>query len=172
MNERRPLDSYPTPHSIIQAVIDNIQWEPCHVWEPAAGDGRFSTALRHANFQVTESDIITGNDFFDFQQPLADNIITNPPFRLIRNWIDHAFNIGVKRMILVCPERLWACGKGHNQWVQHRPTRVVNLSWREDYLGKSGAPDRALAISIWDWPRANSCQYEIWNKPARVGGWG
>ena len=71
----------------------------------------------------------------------------------------------LERMVLVCPERLWACKKGWEQFHRHRPARFINLNWREDYLGKGGSPDRALAISIWESPNASRCQYEVWSKP-------
>ena len=31
-------------------------------------------------------------------------------------------------------------------------------------LRASGAPDRALAISIWDTPHADECKYEVWER--------
>ena len=97
----------------------------------------------------------------------SDIVVTNPPFSRIRDFIDHAFDIGVKRMVLVCPERLWACKKGLDQWNRHRPSLWVNLSWREDYLNKGGSPDRALAVAVWDSPHSDKCEYEIWGKPPR-----
>ena len=157
-------DFYPTPPRIIDAVLANLRWSPCQVWEAAAGDGRFATALRGAGFETIEGDIVAGNDFFKCEVAAAETLITNPPFGRIRGWINHAFDIGVKRMVLVCPERLWACGKGNRQWQQHRPSRFANLAWREDYLNKGGSPDRALAVSIWDAPHSEDCSFEIWSR--------
>ena len=154
-------DYYPTPHSIVERLIDGLPWQGT-VWEPCAGDGRMADALQRRGWQVISSDITTGDDFFDFDIAVSHTLITNPPFRVIRQFVDHAFKIGVERMALVCNERLWACGKGLAQWDRHRPSRFSNLSWREDYLGRGGAPDRALAISIWDTPHSDACAYEIW----------
>ncbi len=109
-------------------------------------------------------DIEEGQDFFEYRAAPVKAIITNPPFKKMREFIDHAFDIGVERMALVCNERLWACGKGQEQWKRHRPSRFANLTWREDYLGRGGSPDRALAISIWDTPHAERCDFEIWDK--------
>ena len=161
---RRDKDSYPTPRSIIRVVLQRIEWPCGDVWEPCAGDGRFSHALQSKGWRVIEHDLKDGLDFFDWETAQASTIITNPPFNVMRNFIDHAFDIGVERMALVCNERLWACGKGHAQWCRHRPSRFVNMTWREDYLGKGGSPDRALAVSIWDTPHADECKYEVWNR--------
>jgi len=121
-------------------------------------------ALRARNFIVSAGDIETGQDFFAVDHAPATTLITNPPFKHIRPFIDHAFGIGVQRMALICNERLWACGKGKSQFERHRPSRFINMSWREDYLGKGGAPDRALAVSIWDTPHAETCRYEVWGR--------
>lgn len=158
------LDRYATPLSVIAALLARLDWPLGQVWEPCAGDGRLADALRRKGAEVVEHDIESGHDFFDWDAPQASTIITNPPFRHIRPFIDHAFELGVERMALVCAERVWACQKGHDQWQRHRPSRFVNLTWREDYLGKGGSPDRALAISIWDAPHAKDCHFEIWTR--------
>ena len=161
---RNLRDFYPTPHSIIKVLLKNLNWETQPVWEPCCGDGRLSLELCFAGFHPIMHDIESGHDFFDWREAQAPALITNPPFKLVREFIDHAFKIGVERMALVCAERVWACGKGRAQWQRHRPTRFINLDWREDYLGKGGSPDRALAISIWDKPHADACVYEVWTR--------
>lgn len=165
---RHDNDLYETPHSIIGVLLAQLEGWPSEtmIWEPCAGPGRLVVALDAAGFDVISSDITTGDDFFDQHgATITRTIVTNPPFKHIRRFIDHAFSIGAERMALVCPERLWACGKGLEQWARHRPSRFINLSWREDYLERGGSPDRALAISVWDTPHARSCDYEIWGKP-------
>ena len=161
---RHGHDFYPTPHSIINVLLSRLEWPQTSVWEPCAGDMRLANAMRQRGSEVITHDIETGHDFFDWDETQADTLITNPPFRPMREFIDHAFGIGVQRMALVCNERLWACQKGHDQWQRHRPSRFANLTWREDYLQRGGSPDRSLAISIWDTPHANKCSYEIWDK--------
>jgi len=158
---RHPRDFYPTPHSIITVLLQEIQWYVAEIWEPCAGDGRLTYAIEEHGYKCVSHDIATGNDFFDFTKCASTNLITNPPFKPIRKFIDHAFDIGVERMALVVPERLFACQKGYEQFTKHRPSRFINLSWREDYLGKGGSPDRALALAIWDQPSSPTCQYSI-----------
>lgn len=160
---RNPRDFYPTPVSIIDRLLSGLHWTG-PVWEPAAGDGRLARALEERGYDVVAGDVLTGQDFFAYSDAPAATLVTNPPFRQIRQWIDHAFDIGVERMALVCNERLWACAKGSEQMRRHRPSRFINLDWREDYLGKGGAPDRALAISIWDRPHSDNTAYEVWSR--------
>ena len=161
---RKEFDFYPTPMSIVTEIVK--RWAPSEqkVWEPCAGDGRVAQSLTDRGCDVVSTDIRTRQDFFQYSVALAPVVITNPPFKPIRDFIDHAFAIGVKKMALVCPERLWACKKGRTQFERHRPTRWANLDWREDYLQKGGSPDRALAVAMWDIPHSQTCSYEIWCK--------
>ena len=168
---RRDFDFYPTPMSIVRLMVDKyVKNTPAvyystPVWEPCAGDGRIAEALKDAGVcDVMETDVQRGQDFFDFDHAPMQHVVTNPPFKGIRKFIDHAFAIGVKRMALVCPERLWACKKGHEQFQRHRPNIFANMDWREDYLGKGGSPDRALAVSIWWQPCADTCYFDVWSR--------
>ena len=159
---RKEFDFYPTPISIVKEIAKRWSFDGNRVWEPCAGDGRVSQALEKLGCEVVSTDI--EEDFFSYSSALAPVIITNPPFKHIRDFINHAFDIGVRQMALVCPERLWACKKGRSQFNTFKPTRFANMDWREDYLQKGGSPDRALAVAMWDEPKAVNCHYEIWTK--------
>ena len=161
---RNRNDFYPTPESVVALIMREIWDDVTQVWEPCAGDGRLVEAMERRGMTVFCGDIVTGQDFFDAVAAPCPTLVTNPPFRPIRKFIDHSFEIGVQRMLLVCPERLWACGRGSEQWQRHRPSRFVNMSFREDYLGRGGSPDRMLAVSIWDRPHSETCRYEIWDR--------
>ncbi len=102
--QRIENDFYPTPQSIIDAVLFHVKLrESATVWEPCAGDGRFSTALEQSGYRVVSHDIDEGHDFFDWKSAQAPVIVTNPPFKHIRRFIDHSFKIGVEQMVLVTP---------------------------------------------------------------------
>jgi hypothetical protein len=162
---REANDFYPTPHSILDILLHNLHWpKGSLIWEPCAGDGRVVDKLKSDGYSVISGDIQTGQDFFNCAGAESPFLLTNPPFKHIRAFIDHAFSIGVEHMALVCPERLWACKKGSEQMKRHKPSRFINLDWREDYLNKGGTPDRALAVSIWDTPNSSNTTYEVWSR--------
>lgn len=161
---RKMHDNYPTPVSIVQELVRRWVLPEMMVWEPCSGDGRLAEVMHRVGCSVISTDISMSKDFFDYNHTLAPTLVTNPPFKYIRPFIDHAFDIGVQKMALVCPERLWACKKGREQFEVHRPTRFANMDWREDYLQKGGSPDRALAVAMWEKPHSERCSYEVWNK--------
>ena len=61
---RSQNDFYPTPVSIIDAVMANLRWDLGRVWEPCAGDGRLVDALAANGACVVASDIVDGDDVF------------------------------------------------------------------------------------------------------------
>ena len=129
-------DFYPTPHNIVKILANYSEWKSLYVWKPCAGDFRLVEALQARDYKVIATDLDQGQDFSDFKEAPCPHLMPNPPFKKIRPFIDHAFAIGVERKVLVCPERLWACKKGWEQFHRHRPARFINLNWRKDYLGK------------------------------------
>lgn len=158
-------DFYPTPFSMAGRLIKEADSLGRIVWEPCAGDGRLVEMMRDKGKTVIAGDIEAGQDFFEYNSAAAPVIVTNPPFKDIRRFIDHAFNIGVKRMALIVPERIWASKTGLKQFQRHRPSKFINMSWREDFLNKGGSPDRALAAAIWTQPHSISTTFEVWSKP-------
>src|SRR3954470_11893116 len=83
--KRHGADVWPTPVALTDALrIHVLPLLPEGIiWEPAAGDGRLATALRHAGRQVVASDLNSGLDFLRDEPPTTGRfaaIITNPPF--------------------------------------------------------------------------------------------
>jgi hypothetical protein len=59
------------------------------ILEPCAGDGAF---LRHLPPQTSWCEIEKGKDFFKWAERV-DWIIGNPPYRLIKPWLEHSFSL-------------------------------------------------------------------------------
>ena len=64
--QRRPLDFYPTPPEVTNALLDFMEenigpdfWRGKRVWEPAAGNGAMAEKLRERGAIVIETDILT-----------------------------------------------------------------------------------------------------------------
>lgn len=92
--DREKDDFYPTPQ---YAVEKFLYQEPFYggFWEPACGDGAISEVLKRWTFDVQSSDLVDrgyGESCVDFLKTnrKVDNIITNPPFILAQEFIEHA----------------------------------------------------------------------------------
>lgn len=82
---RAAYEFYPTPPEATRALLSVESFEG-DIWEPACGDGAISKVLEAAGYQVVSTDLIDrgfgagGQDFLKSPEPLARNIITNPPY--------------------------------------------------------------------------------------------
>jgi hypothetical protein len=101
--ERVERDLYETPEWVTKVIAPYL---PPHrpVWEPACGSGKMSRALVACGLPVTSSDIHLGEDFLKTTTSRADVIVTNPPYKLARRFIEHALQLagptGVVAMLL------------------------------------------------------------------------
>jgi hypothetical protein len=89
---RQPFDLYETPEWATKAVVPFLP-QNATILEPACGGGKMVRALQACGFNVCGQDIQTGRDFFDTKACDADAIVTNPPFKLATNFIEHSLKL-------------------------------------------------------------------------------
>lgn len=160
--EREKDDFYPTPpeptRALLYAEYSHIG-EHANVWEPAAGNGAMAREMRAVGLEVSVSDLVDrGCDaeiksFYDYREPLASAIVTNPPFAECNQdpgWVRHALeNLGVEYMALLLPIN-WLGASGRAKlWAQFPPSRIYLMRWRIDFTGQ-GAPPMLNGWFIWD----------------------
>ena len=81
-------DFYPTPMWCLENIdVDWSKFKTAH--EPCRGDGRISDWLTSKGLNTSYTEITEGTDFFEWSNTV-DLIITNPPFSLAQEFIDHA----------------------------------------------------------------------------------
>ena len=79
-----------------------------HVHDPAAGMGRIVEAARAHGLPATGADIVDRSfgfmvqDFALATEPV-DNIVTNPPFALARQFVDHALELARRKIAILFP---------------------------------------------------------------------
>ena len=128
-------DFYPTPPEGTWALLSAIRFAGT-IWEPACGDGSISRVLEAAGYKVTSTDLVDRGygtspvDFLLDYQTKADNIITNPPFKLAEEFARHALDRATDKVVL--PARLaWLEGYGRRKFFESSPLwRVYIFSRR------------------------------------------
>ncbi|TGR83025.1 hypothetical protein EN866_34410 [Mesorhizobium sp. M2D.F.Ca.ET.223.01.1.1] len=160
--EREKDDFYPTPAeptiAFLSAEAARLKDFP-HIWEPAAGDGAMVRHIQEFGHRAVWSDLIDRGcgaairSFYDFAEPLAPAIITNPPFAECNRdpgWIRHALErLDVEYMALLLPVN-WTGASGRAAlWAQFPPARMYIMRWRIDFTGQ-GAPPMLNAWFVWD----------------------
>jgi transcriptional regulator with XRE-family HTH domain len=105
---RRRADYYASPAPIVRLLLDNEHFDRAlPILEPAVGEARvIERVLKERGFNVVCSDIHgvgkECRDFFDIKEP-HHTIITNPPFRLHREFIKHAKRVATHKFAFLLP---------------------------------------------------------------------
>lgn len=158
---RQRDDFYPTPPVSTEALL-RVEQFVGDVWEPACGDGAISKVLEAHGYNVTSSDLVDrgfgqpGVDFLLDFRTTADNIITNPPFKLAREFVEHALTRS-KRKVAMLFRLAWLEGKERKKLFQRTPlARVwvhserVPMLRNGDQMMAGGGGMIAFAWFVWD----------------------
>jgi hypothetical protein len=125
---RDPEDRYVEP-SWVSSRLFEVELFIGIIHDPAAGSGQIVNAARSAGLEATGADIvpcIEGMDAIDFFQDRnnVDNVISNPPYALLRKFALQALTLAVRKVALLVPvARLNAAGG----WLKDTPLRRVWL---------------------------------------------
>lgn len=136
-SSRARHDFYPTPPEATRALL-SVERFHGSIWECACGDGAIATELKAAGYNVTATDLVYRGygagrvDFLKQTEPLATNIITNPPygFGLADQFLDHALHLtaqtgGSVAMLLnlqsLCSQRR------HWRFIKNPPAAIYAL---------------------------------------------
>jgi len=85
---RNAYDFYPTPEWCYEKLpIDWSQFKTAH--EPCKGDGRIVSFLQNKGIKTSWTEIQEGKDYFEWDGEV-DLILTNPPFSIAREFIEHS----------------------------------------------------------------------------------
>ena len=98
VTDRDSQDFYSTPRMAIECLLKEYSFTQ-NVLEPACGDGAISKVLEEHGYHVTSMDLYdrgygtTGIDFLTYDTPFHGDIITNPPYKLAQQFIEHGLEI-------------------------------------------------------------------------------
>ena len=106
----RKDDLYETPAVAVRALM-SVEKLPHHIWEPACGPGAIVGVLRAHGHTVWATDLVDygcgnsehGVDFLMERQSRIDTeaIVTNPPFKLAREFAEHALALCPRVIMLL-----------------------------------------------------------------------
>lgn len=109
LNERGD-DLYETPPEAIQTLLGAEKLPEC-IWEPACGPGAIVRPLRAVGHRVYATDLVDYGlddsesrvDFLMEKHPdfFIGAVVTNPPFKLARQFVVHALAIGVPKVVML-----------------------------------------------------------------------
>lgn len=168
-NARAPLrerrdDLYETPPVAVEALL-RAEKLPHHIWEPACGPGSIVTVLRAAGHTVWATDLVdygcpdseSGVDFLMERQARVDveAIVTNPPFKLAREFVEHALHlrplvIMLARLAFLESDKRSAILDGGKLARVHVFRRRLPMMHRHGWSGPIAGSGMAFAWFVWD----------------------
>ena len=129
---RQEADFYATPEAAFHPLIPYLTHVPKPIWEPASGDDRLVKWMNEKAIFAQGNDLRNGYDFLK-DATRRETILTNPPFSLAQEFVDHAFSHSDHVFMLL---RLNFLGAGcrRDWWRLHEPSALFVLSDRPGFV--------------------------------------
>lgn len=156
-------DYYATPPEATKAILDKEILEGS-ILEPACGEGHMSEVIKeyYPNSEVVSTDLVNRNygqgdiDFltYDFNRNF-DNIITNPPFKYAKEFIERALKLANKKVIMFAKIQLLESESRRSLFEKYPPKYIYVFSkrvnpWRNgDPLDEKGKPWSSTMCFAW-----------------------
>ena len=96
--EREKNDFYATDPKALELLLDLEEFDS-FVWECSCGKGHLSEVLKEHGYMVRSTDLIDrgygqgGVDFLAVNERFNGDIITNPPYSVAKEFVDHSLEI-------------------------------------------------------------------------------
>lgn len=168
-SERAENDYYATDPKAIDYLLEKATLNR-NIWECACGEGHLSKRLTELGYNVKSTDLIDrglggGTDFLQSHEYWYGDILTNPPYKYAREFIEHALELipvgnkvfmflklqfleGIKRrtlydrkelkVVYVSRDRITCAKNGRFQDVTTRSAAAY--AWFEFEKGYNGQP--------------------------------
>lgn len=106
-SESHKYDRCQTPFYALDPLLPYLA-QNLTIWEPAAGDGQIVAKLRLGGFKVVSSDLLYGQNFFNYSPSIWDCQVTNPPYSTKYQWLARSYQLGKPFALLLPLETLGA----------------------------------------------------------------
>lgn len=142
--ERVENDYYATPPESTMALLDREIFEG-NILEPACGAGHMSEVLKECGYDVVSNDLIDrgygelNKNFLLEVFPKYDNVITNPPFKYAKEFIEKALEVSDKKVAMFCKIQLLE-GVARREMFENTPLRTVYVFTKRQNPFRNGSP--------------------------------
>lgn len=151
--EREPNDYYATEPKAVELLLQEEVFAP-YVWEPACGEGHMSEVLKQHGYNVRSSDLIyrgyPDTETLDFltagEPPIPYDIITNPPYKYAKEFVEHALDISMDGTKIAMFLKLqFLEGKARRELFEKHPPKTVYVASSRLMCAKNGDFERMKA---------------------------
>ena len=157
--EREADDFYPTPPYAVEELLKREVFSG-NIWECACGEGDISEVFKNKGFEVISTDLIDRGygEQLDFLKSdlVADNIITNPPYKISLDFVLKA-KLQCKSKIAMFLKTVWLESDARYEMFQDKefPLKTIYQFSKRVSLYKNGKKMKnsgmiAYAWYVWD----------------------
>lgn len=160
----RGHDLYETPAAAVRALMA-VEWLPRRIWEPACGPGAIVRELCAGGYDVLATDLVdygwdgqeAGHDFLKFAEAPQgiDCIVTNPPYKDARAFVEKAVELCPRVMMLLRFSFYESISRGSildtgTLARVHCFRKRLPMMHRAGWDGPKAASNMAFAWFVWD----------------------
>lgn len=153
--ERQIDDYYATEPRAVELLLERENFSD-HVWECACGGGHISDVLKQNGYSVYSSDLIDRHyqgtviqDFLKSNDLNTMDIITNPPYKYAKEFVEHALNIsadGVKVAMFL--KLTFLESKSRKALFERYPFKTLYVSSARLQCAKNGDFENGVGTAV------------------------
>ena len=163
-------DFFPTPGWATRALFEYVVKPTGTVLEPASGHGHMTRVLQEYGMEVTERDLMHGDDYMkDDREENFDWIITNPPFTLGKEFVIKSLSKGDNVAMFVRQNFLEGQRRYAELFSKYPPSKIAIFTQRVG-LKYGKVVDMSSAVGyVWIvWEKGITNTEFIWIPPCKV----
>ena len=158
--DRAKLDYYATDPIALEELLKREEFMP-YVWECACGGGHLSEVLKTHGYDVKSSDIVDrgyeSTEIIDFllvtKEDIRDDaprdIITNPPYKYAKEFVEHALNISAEKTTVAMFLKLtFLEGKARRYLFEKHPPKKIYVFSSRVNCAKNGIFDSTISSAV------------------------
>ena len=167
--EREVNDYYATEPKAVDLLLEKETFNK-HILEPSCGEGHISNVLVAHDYDVQSYDLIDRGyggvqDFFNIQEFNGD-IITNPPYKVAAQFVQHAIDIvPIGNRVAMFLKLQFLEGKARRKFFNINPPKTVYVASGRLNCAKNGEFDKytssAVAYAWFVWEKGYTGKPEI-----------
>lgn len=146
-------DYYATEPKAVELLLENEEFSET-ILEPACGEGHISKVLEEHGYHVVSMDLVQrgfglgGIDFLCRKEPFDGDIITNPPYKFAKQFVEKALEIvPAGRKVAMFLKLTFLEGQGRRDLFRNNPPETAYVSSSRLECGKNGQFTKTSAVA-------------------------
>lgn len=137
-------DYYATPTESTKALLNEENFVG-NILEPCCGEGHISKVLKEYGYDVISNDLVDrgygeyNQDYLTSTNLKADNVITNPPFKYAKEFIEKSLQDTTGKVAMFCKIQLLE-GVSRKELFENTPLKTVYVFSKRQNPLRNGSP--------------------------------